>query len=89
MVSKLADPNGETKMQAPTTHIEVLEARFGKEFYGIADGMQLEVINETPKFFFVKIFSGHRAGQEIKISKLTKRSCHWGHGISKSPIFNI
>ena len=66
------------------THIEVTKANRGAEVFGLEDGQLLTVLRETPCFFFVKTF----AGREIKVSKQTKRLCHWA-SVSNSPIFNI
>lgn len=66
------------------THIEVTAANRGTEVFGIQDGQLLTVLRETPCFFFVKSF----AGKELKVSKQTKRLCHWGNA-NTSPVFNI
>jgi hypothetical protein len=66
-----------------TTHIEVTTTK-GATHLGLFDGALLKVINETPCFFFVK----NHEGRELKISKQTKRLCHWGNA-NTSPVFNI
>jgi hypothetical protein len=69
--------------QAPVTHIEVIQAKGGKNF-GMEDGSLLTVLKETQCFFFIKSHSG----KTFKVSKHTKRLCNWGN-VSSSPIFNI
>ena len=73
-----------TITRPPITHIEVLQANEGERVYGIKTGQLLTVHHVTTCFIFVKSFSG----REIKISKKTKRACHWGSA-STSPVFNI
>jgi len=69
--------------QAQATHIEVTQAKGGKNF-GIEDGSLLTVLKETKCFFFVK----SHAGKTFKVSKQTKRLCNWGN-VNSSPVFNI
>jgi len=68
----------------PITHIEVLQANEGERVYGITTGQLLTVHHVTPCFIFAKSHSG----REIKISKKTRRACHWGSA-STSPVFNV
>ena len=67
-----------------TTHIEVTTANRGAEVFGLQDGHLLKVERETPKFFFVR----SHTGKAIKVSKTTKRACHWKNQAT-SPIFNV
>ena len=69
--------------KSPTTHIEVTLAN-GGEHLGVESGHLLQVKKETNCFFFVKTHSG----QELKVSKHTKRLCHWSKAAT-SPTFNI
>lgn len=67
-----------------TTHIEVTKANKGAEVFGLGDGHLLKVEKETDCFFFVRSHTGH----QIKVSKQTKRACHWRNATT-SPVFNI
>ena len=67
-----------------TTHIEVTKANRGANVFGLADGHLLKVEKETPCFFFVR----SHTGKQIKVSKHTKRACHWGN-VATSPVFNV
>lgn len=66
-----------------TTHIEVAAAK-GATHLGIQDGQLLAVTKETNCFFFVKT----HAGRDLKVSKHTKRLCHWSKA-NTSAVFNI
>lgn len=69
--------------KAPTTHIEVSTTNGGTHL-GLKNGHLLEVKLETKCFFFVSTHTGRC----LKVSKHTKRLCHWGNA-STSPTFNI
>ena len=73
-----------TITRPPITHIEVLLSNEGERVYGIKTGQLLTVLKVTPCFIFAKSHSG----REIKISKKTRRACHWGSA-STSPVFNV
>jgi hypothetical protein len=66
--------------------ITVLQAKRGVEAYGLKDGQLLFPFHESPCFYFVEAPNG--TGKEIKISKKTKKCCHWGN-TSTSPIFSF
>lgn len=53
-------------MQTTITHIEVTNA---KGHYDFESGQLLKVTRETPRFYFVRAFSG----SEYQVSKQTKR----------------
>jgi hypothetical protein len=65
------------------THIQVASAK-GTTHLGIQDGQLLAVTKETNCFFFVET----HAGRGLKVSKHTKRLCHWGNA-NTSAVFNI
>ena len=66
------------------THIEVTTANKGQEVWGLFDGQLLNVEHTSKCFIFA--FAPNK--QIIKISKKTKRCCHW-RTQSTSPVFNI
>lgn len=66
------------------SHVEVIEANKGKEVFGIENGQLLTVTKETDKFVYLVSFTG----KEIKVSKQTRKACHWRNS-STSPTFNI
>jgi hypothetical protein len=71
------------KGQVMKTHIEVLDVK-GGSLLGIETGDLLNVVKETPCFFFVKTHSG----RSLKVSKRTRRLCYW-RAVQSSPIFNL
>jgi len=85
MIDTIDQPTKDVQMKQPTiTHIEVIAANKGAEVFGLKDGQLLKVHHVTNCFIFARSFSG----QEIKISKQTKRACHWVSQ-SNSPVFNV
>lgn len=67
------------------THIEVINA---KGHYDFQDGQLLNVVRETPRFYWVKAFSG----VEYQVSKKTKRINGTKTGFirtSEQPITNL
>lgn len=80
---------GADEMIAATTHIEVTKANKGAEVFGLADGMLVRVIKETPKFFFCEPRNASRNGHtQMKVSKTTRRLCLWSNK-NTSPVFNV
>jgi hypothetical protein len=69
--------------KAPTTHIEVTASNGGAHL-GLESGHLLQVQKETNCFFFVM----SHTGRKLKVSKHTKRLCHWANA-KTSPTFNI
>ena len=66
------------------TNITVIKANEGFRVWGLTDGLELNVVNVTPCFFFATAPDG----REIKISKKTGRACHWSSA-STSPTFDV
>ena len=68
------------------TIITVVQARRGTDAYGLKDGQLLFPARESRCFYFVD--APNSSGKEIKISKKTKRCCHWGNS-DTSPVFRF